>query len=85
MTEPEPLLCVQTLQSQPSPAAADFALRLVRSLVLVEQTAQPGDLQATLSALMDISAQQQDAPPSETLQRLASLVHQPAQQARQAA
>ena len=82
---PERQLRWQVLHAQPSQAAADFALRLVRSLVLVEQTAQPGDLSATLSALMDVSAQQQDAPQSETLQRLVTLVHQPAQQARHAA
>ena len=68
----------QVLRNQPSQAVTDFALRLVRSFVLVEQTAQPSDLSATLSALTS----GQDAQTSETLQRLTALVHQPAQPAR---
>ena len=71
---------MQVLQQQPSQAALDFGLRMVRALVLVEQVATPQDLAAVLRALT--SSAQGGAEASETLQQLAAAAAQPPQQAR---
>ena len=70
----------QVLQQQRSQAVLDFALRMVRALVLVEQVATPPDLASVLGALG--ASAQAGAAASETLQQLASLASQPPQQAR---